>query len=372
MTGIQSVRPGGLLGLLLLVTPLLGGCGIGYYWQASMGHLELMRQRRPVVDVMDDPRTGEDVRAKLRVAMHALDFAYAELGLPDNGSYRLYADIGRSHVLWNVVAAPEFSLEPRTWCFPIAGCVSYRGYFSEADARRFAAGLAARGDDVYVGGVAAYSTLGRFRDPILSTMIAYADYRLAGLIFHELAHQRVYVADDSTFNESFASFVEQEGLRRWLEALEAGEALCHDRLARQRGREVQALLADFRERLAALYASGLDADETRAAKAEIFPKLAEAYGDLRSGWSEPPHFDAWFEGPLNNARLVALATYDAYVPAFAVLLDEAGGKLDDFYARVEALAALRAPERSARLSGLLERRLPLPGALPPGCAPPSS
>lgn len=339
---------------VLVATNLLGGCSIGYYWQASMGHLELMRQRRPLTQVIEDPATGDAVREKLRVASSAVDFAHVELGLPDNGSYRLYADIGRPYVVWNVVAAPEFSLEPRTWCFPVAGCISYRGYFDEAKARRFADGLVADGDDVYVGGVAAYSTLGRFEDPVLNTMIGYADYQLVGLIFHELAHQRIYAKDDSTFNESFASFVELEGLRRWLRSNGSEQDQCRYKLALQRRARVQALLAEHRERLESLYSSSRDTDELRQLKAEAFANLRAAYRRVREDWLEPPYFDHWFEGTLNNARLVSFATYDEYVPAFEVLLRRSDGRLDGFYASAEALAKLAPAEREARFGELLE------------------
>lgn len=338
--------------LLPATTSVLGGC---YYWQATLGHLELMRQRRPVAEVMVDPATADAVRAKLSTATAALDFAHAELGLPDNGSYRLYADTGRRYVVWNVVAAPEFSLEPRTWCFPVAGCVSYRGYFDAAKAQRFADRLSAGGDDVFIGGVAAYSTLGKFEDPILNTMVGYADYLLAGLIFHELAHQRAYVKDDSMFNEGFASFVEQEGLRRWLNSIDAQELLCRYRLFLGRRAATQALLDEHRVQLEALYASDMADAERRERKAVIIAELAGAYRDLRNDWAAPPHFDHWFDGALNNARLASFAIYDEYVPAFSRLLADAQGDLEAFYARVEELADLDAAERADRMRALLAR-----------------
>ena len=327
----------------------LGGCGTGYYWQASMGHLELMRQRRPIAEVMSDPTTPQPVRDKLDVATAALEFAHDTLGLPDNGSYTAYADTGRSYVVWNVVAAPEFALQPRTWCFPVAGCVSYRGYFDATRAQAFADALAADTDDIFVGGVAAYSTLGRFEDPLLNTMMDYSDTQLAGLMFHELAHQLVYVKDDSTFNEGFASFVEQHGVRRWLESRADAQGLCRYARLLERRAAVEALLTAYRARLGALYAQEMDADEMREAKAEVFAELVAAYTHLRDAWPEPPHFDHWFEGMPNNARLAALATYDEYVPAFAVLFEDAGGELDEFYVRASELALLGAEERTAAM-----------------------
>jgi predicted aminopeptidase len=344
----------------------LGGCALGYYWQATAGHLELMRQRRPVADIVGDATTAETVRAKLDTAGAALAFAHDELQLPDNGSYRLYADTGRPYVVWNVVAAPEFSLEPRTWCFPVAGCISYRGYFEEADARRFAARLERDGDDVIVAGVAAYSTLGRFEDPLLNTMIAYSDYALAGLIFHELAHQRLYVKDDSTFNESFASFVEQQGLRAWLVSRGADEQLCRYGLSLSRKAEVQAMMATAREQLEEVYARDVPDADLRAEKAAVFTAMMDAYRALRAGWSGPPHFDHWFDGAFNNARLASFATYDEYVPAFAALMQEAGNDFESFYERADALADLGKEEREKRMRALLTRSAPPAGA-PTGC-----
>ena len=351
MTRRATLRAGRLL-LLVTAMTSLAGCGTAYYWQAATGHLELMRLRRPVADVIADPATQDEVRQKLRSATAALDFAHAELGLPDNGSYRRYADTGRPFVVWNVVAAPEFSLEPLTWCFPVAGCVSYRGYFDATNARRYADGLAAAGNDVFVGGVAAYSTLGRFEDPLLNTMIGYADYQLAGLIFHELSHQLVYVKGDSTFNEGFASFVEQEGLHRWLVSVGAEDQLHRYRTMLVRRDAVLTLIKTHRDRLEDLYRNSTPGDDLRAGKAAIIGELDTAYRRLRSQWDEPPHFDHWFAGTVNNARLASFATYEDYVPAFAVLLDEAGGDLDAFYARAGELARLDAAERTRRMTEL--------------------
>jgi len=340
-----------LVGIALLGASL-GGCGSSYYWQASMGHLKLMNQRRPVADIVSDPTTPESVRAKLDVATVALGFAHATLGLPENGSYTSYADTGRSYVVWNVVAAPEFALQPRTWCFPVAGCVSYRGYFDATRAQAFADGLAVEGDDTFVGGVAAYSTLGRFEDPLLNTMIDYSDTQLAGLIFHELAHQLLYVQDDSAFNEGFASFVEQHGVRRWLDARAGAAESCRYVRLLDRRAAVVGLLTDYRSRLDALYAQDMGAAEMRAIKATVFAELLVAYRDLRGEWPEPPYFDRWFDGELNNARLVALATYDDYVPAFAVLFADANKVLDEFYQRAFELAQLETEERGAAMREL--------------------
>jgi len=339
--------------LVLLALIQLSGCELGYYWQATNGHLKLMGQRRPVAEVIDDPDTPIEIREKLESATLAIAFARQDLLLPDNDSYASYADTGRPYVVWNVFAAPEFSLAPRTWCFPVAGCIAYRGYFDADGANDFAAGLSARGDDVYVGGVTAYSTLGRFADPLLNTMMDLPDYRLAGLIFHELAHQRVYARDDSGFNESFASFVEQEGIRRWLVSRGDEAALGTYRLWLERAADIQVLLNQARKRLVALYARDTADSEKRAGKAEIFTGLNQAYANLRQTWSGPPYFDHWFHEQLNNAHLAAMATYDAYLPAFAVLLNQHGGDLDAFYERAAELAALSADDRTQTMQALL-------------------
>ena len=343
-----------LLILLLIAGLPLAGCGtVGYYGQAISGHVSLMNARVPIVDVIADPATPEAVRERLQVALEAREFALTELGLPDNGSYTRYVQLDRSAVVYNVFAAPEFSLQPRTWCFPVAGCVVYRGYFSEARAQREAERYAARGDDTWVGGAAAYSTLGRFEDPLLSTMLYREDARLAGLLFHELAHQRLYVKGDSAFNEAFATAVEEEGVRRWLshagrhEELAAWEALGERVLA------FEHLLARTRARLQSVYESGRPEDEMRAAKAEAFAQLEREYQALKASWGGWAGYDRWFDTPPNNARLIPSATYRGLVPAFRILLREADGDLEAFYASAERLAALSQGERDAEMRRLL-------------------
>src|SRR5437588_140838 len=253
---------------------LLSGCATPYLLQAASGEWQLLHRRVPIDSLLADPRTPPALRGHLEVVRAAREFAVRELHLPDNASYRSYADIGRPYVVWNVVAAPEFSAEPKRWCFPVAGCVAYRGYFHERRAREFAAALAVRGFDVAVDGVPAYSTLGRFADPVLSSMLGYGDDELAATIFHELAHQLLYVPDDSQFNEAFASTVEDEGLERWLRHLGAGERL---RQLRERDADAAAfadLMAQAHSRLARLYASGAPRVEMRARKAEVLAGLA--------------------------------------------------------------------------------------------------
>ena len=345
----SKVRPAALV--VLCVTQV-AGCGIGYYWQATTGHLRMMRERRPVPEVVANSATDREVRDQLEIATKVVDFAHQVLLLPDNGSYRSYADINRQYVVWNVFAAPEFSLEPRNWCFPVAGCVSYRGYFEAAKARDFAERLSRNGDDIFVGGVTAYSTLGRFDDPLLSTMMELPPYQLAGLIFHELAHQRVYVKGDSQFNEGFASFVEREGLFRWLRATDDEDSLRKYRLGLDRLGQAQKLLLQSRVLLNQLFAREITDIEKRAVKQDILSGVQQAYRDLRRSWSGPPYFDHLFDERLNNARIAALSTYDDYVPAFRALFENEAGDLNAFYDQVGVLAALPTEERAAAMQAL--------------------
>ncbi len=337
---------------IVLGAMCLAGCGISYYWQAATGHLGLMRDAEPVAAVVADPRTAPELRDKLVYATAAVTFAHEQLLLPDNDSYTSFADLGRPFAVWNVIAAPALSLEPLTWCFPIAGCVSYRGYFAAERAQTFAGKLRVKGDDVFVGGVAAYSTLGRFADPLLSTMMNMSDYRLAGIIFHELAHQHLYVRDDTQFNESFASFVEMEGMRRWLLYRADEQALCRYRRASHRERQVLRLLGEIRAALADVYGRDMpDADKLEA-KVDMLAALPDAYDQLKASWVGPPNFDHWFDVPFNNARLAALATYAKDVPAFAELFRQSDEDLQVFYQRAVELAAVPADERQVRLDAL--------------------
>jgi predicted aminopeptidase len=349
---MPSLTVSRVLSLLpLLVLLLLGGCsGISYYDQLVSGQLQLLRARQPVADVIADPARDPRLRQLLVHSQQARTFASSQLHLPDNRSYRLYADLGRAYVVWNVFATGEFSLEPVTHCFPIAGCVAYRGYYSLGGARGAAALQRQSGQDVYVSGVEAYSTLGWFDDPILSSMLGWGDERLATLIFHELAHQRFYVKDDSEFNESFASFVEQEGTRQW----RAARVLPAESMSQSRQRDqFTQLVLDSRERLKRLYSQPLDAEQMRQRKAAEFELLRSNYRSLRdSQWAGDKRYDAWINAPLNNAKLLPFGLYDQWVPAFAALFKKVGGDWLAFYAAVEDLGKLPLTERKAALNTL--------------------
>jgi predicted aminopeptidase len=311
----------------------LPGC---YYAHLAAGQIDMSRRREPIEEVIAHPDTEATLRERLEVAQRAREFALGELGLPDNGSYRAFADLGRRYATWNLFAAPEFSVRPRRWCFPIAGCVSYRGYFDEQRAHRAADRLRAHGFDVHVAPSIAYSTLGHLRDPVLNTMLRYGDAELAAFMFHELAHQAAYAPGDSDFNEAFATVVEQEGLRRWLASEERPAELEKFLALRGRQRTAAELMVGTRRRLAGIYASDMPEAEMRAAKQAELERLREA---LAAGG----HFAA---GEFNNARLVAVATYERCVPEIRARLERRHGDLPEFYESMRRIAHSAAERRT--------------------------
>jgi predicted aminopeptidase len=313
---------------------LLTGCGISYYAQAARGQFAVMRARQPIERLVAAPATDGSLKAQLLRARRIRDFASTALGLPDNAAYRSYADIGRRYVVWNVVAAPEFSIEPRQWCFPIVGCIAYRGYFREQAARDFAAGLKEEGDDVFVGGVPAYSTLGRIADPLLSTVTGYDELDLAGLVFHELAHQLVWKPGDSAFNEAFATAVEEEGVARYAAVHADAATLAEWRIRRQMRVEVTALFIAARADLASLYRQRIAPEAMRTRKAERIARLREDVRAIEQRHGRRSGYASWFDAGLNNAHLASVATYYDKVPHFERLLREGcGGYLPCLYVR---------------------------------------
>jgi len=312
----------------ILLALCLSGCEtLAYYAQAVSGQVSLMASTRPVDALLADKSTPAPLRERLLLARSIRDYASRELKLPDNGSYRSYADIGRPYAVWNVVAAPEFALAPLQSCFPVAGCVAYRGFFAQADAEHYAAGLRAQGYDVFVYGVAAYSTLGSFDDPLLSSFIRSPDAELARLIFHELAHQVAYVKDDSTFNESFAVTVEREGVRRWL--LATGRGLEGWLEAEERQRQAVAEIQQARARLERLYRSRIAVEAMRERKQRELAALKEKLQEGGRTRDIVP----------NNAFLASFATYTELVNEFEEILRENNGDLARFYAQVKRYAA---------------------------------
>jgi predicted aminopeptidase len=337
------------LALLALAAALLSGCGTLYLAQAARGQWQVSHARKPIDAVISDSRTSPVLRARLAEVRAARQFATRELGLPDNSSYRTYADLQRPYVVWNVVAAPEFSVNPRRWCFPIAGCVAYRGYFAEPGATRFAKRLRAQGFDVFVGGVPAYSTLGKLSDPVLNTMLTYGDTELAAIIFHELSHQVVYVGGDSEFNEAFAVTVEEAGLQRWLKAQGHESELARFRARRQRQQQYLALFIRTRATLASLYAEKIPADLMRERKQAAFASLAQDIHALEQRFGARSGYSDWIEEGLNNAHLASVATYYDCVPGFERLLALHNGNLPAFYGAARDLAGKPRAERHALL-----------------------
>jgi predicted aminopeptidase len=335
--------------LLLLITVLSGCASPLYYAQAISGQLEILAKRRPVEEVLADPATPLETRQQLELVRHLREFASRELLLPDSRSYRTYADLERPFVVWDVFATPELSLEPKHWCFIVAGCVPYRGYFARDKAEQFAAGLKRKGYDVYVGGVPAYSTLGWFNDPLLNTFIHRSEAELAGLLFHELAHQKIYVSGDSAFNESFATVIELEGVKRWFEHQGTAQQTEAYRQKIKRREEFNTLVLKHRARLKEIYASNLSDAEKRIAKMRVFGELRNDYATLKADWGGYTIFDNWFAQDLNNAHLAAIGLYSQYVAAFQALLAQHNGDLATFYREVERLAQLPPDERALAL-----------------------
>jgi len=330
----------------------LSGCGsLRYYAQAVHGQGELVLRRQPVRKLLRDPATDPKLAARLSLALAAREFASRHLDLPDNRSYTTYVALHRPYVVWNVFATPRYSVEAVQHCFPVAGCVAYRGWFSEAAAEADASHLRGRGDDVWVGGVPAYSTLGWFADPILSSMLGWDDDELASTIFHELAHQLIYAKGDTAFNESFATFVQAEGLREWRAARglppDYGRAQAMDDAFTKR-------VLELRDRLKALYASGADSEAMEIGKQREIATFRQRYAAWRDAHFPGDHrYDAWVAQPINNARLLPFGLYDQWTPAFAALFRESNGRWPAFYARVRALAREPKDQRDAALQALL-------------------
>jgi predicted aminopeptidase len=329
---------------------LIAGCAqLGYYMQAMQGQFSLIADARPIEDWIADPSVEDTLKFKLKQVKQIRHFAAHELGLPDNDTFKNYTDLKRSYVLWNVVAAPELSLKPVQWCFPVAGCVNYRGYYSKSEANAFAAEMRAEGYDVQVSGVPAYSTLGWFSDPVLSTFIQYPEGQLARLVFHELAHQVAYAKDDSKFNESFAVAVEEAGIERWMEKFGAPKAREAYMQHESRRKDFLALLMKYRNQLELNYARDASKLEKRQHKKLVFEALKDEYEVLKASWDGYAGYDRWFAEPLSNAHLSSIATYHDLVPGFKAMLlrEQDFGK---FYSAVRTLSALDKETRHLKLA----------------------
>ena len=316
----------------------MGGCStIKYYTQSVAGQIEIFVTQQPSSQVIIDDRTDPIVKEKLNLISDILHFAHVQIQLPDNGSYRSYADLQRQYVVWNIFAAPEFSLQPRQWCFLIIGCLKYKGYFKQADAKAYADKLQKQGWEIFVGGVTAYSTLGWFKDPILNTMLNREDWEIARVIFHELAHQKLYIENDSEFNEAFADSVAIIGVNLWLQnrpiAEQQSAALTlsiEDQFFR--------LVLDAQNGLEALYRTDQNELNKRINKTKIIDELRQGYRSLKQNWDGNGQYDKWMESEINNAKLAAVSTYRNFVPVFLRVYRETGDNLLRFYSAVEDIS----------------------------------
>ncbi|MFO7963033.1 MAG: aminopeptidase [Desulfobacterales bacterium] len=340
---------------LLFCGLVLSGCGeLGYYRQAIQGQYHMMAKRRPIAEITRDSESPESLQKRLAFILRVREFARSELHLPVDNNYRHFVDLDKPHVAWTVSATPEFSLTPHTWCYPVVGCAAYRGYFSKEEAERYAAGLKSRGLDVCVSGVYAYSTLGWFDDPVLSTFLRYSAASVAALIFHELAHRKLYVKGDTAFNEGFASFVEQEGLRRWQSALENPDFYEAYIVKCSLRREFIEFISQYRERLESLYHSPTPESEKRKRKASIFSDLRKEFHRRKAMDAEWAAYDVWMSPPLNNVKICTVAIYNDFVPAFRKILAEKKGDMAQFYEACRKLTQVGKAARHQVLRAYLE------------------
>ena len=365
-----------MLGLLLLLA--LSACqSAKYYGQAINGQYQILLDRQPISEMMTDTDTPVTLRNRLMFILKVREFAENELQLPVKNHYLTYVDLKRPFVVWNVFATPEFSLVPKTWCYPIVGCAAYRGFFSEENARQYADALKNRNYDVYVGGVTAYSTLGWFDDPVLSTFMRLSKARIAALIFHELAHQILYVAGDTAFNESFATAVEQEGLRKW-QIASRNSQIYRDYLYDYRCQRLFiGLIMKYRRKLEFLYQTDLTPADKREKKASIFTELRKEYERIKAQQTDLAVYAGWMDQPLNNARIISVATYHDFVPAFQKMIAAHEGNLNQFYLACKNLAQKKKEERHHILKTYAEKQesvsvqsalLSLPGFADPGAS----
>lgn len=349
------------IALLVFLAALVQGCSsLSYYWEKIQGHTEIINNQHPVQEVIDNPKTSETVRAKLISTQKARRFATEVLKLPDNDSYKNYVDINRDYVVWSVVATPPYSIKAKQWCFLIVGCLSYKGYFSKQDAELFAKELRTQNMDVYVSGTKAYSTLGWFDDPLLSTMLYNSEAYRVGIIFHELAHQKMYVADDTAFNEAFATSVELEGVKAWFNQDNKEVAFKKYLVSKKRDDAFKKLLQSTRQKLKQAYDHAADknnADEKQdlaETKKIIFVQLQQGYKKLKQQWDGYTGYDKWMSQDLNNAHLALIATYNDRIPAFRQLFKKANNNYALFYNQVEKMTELDKPQRDEQLNLLMK------------------
>jgi predicted aminopeptidase len=340
----------------LLALAIYGCESFRYYGQAIQGQYEILDKRQPISEILTDPESPEYLRERLSFILEVRKFAEQELRLPVKNNYLTYVDLQRPYVVWNVFAAPELSLTPKTWCYPVVGCAAYRGYFSKEDAQQYAEKMIDQGYDVYVAGVTAYSTLGWFDDPVLSTFLQFSEAQSAALIFHELAHQVLYVKGDTAFNESFATAVEQEGMQRWQAAAQAAQFYRDYLNNYHRQQQFIQLIMHCREALETLYRSNASAMDKRAKKAAIFSELQNEFDRLKTAENGLSVYDNWMNYSLNNAKIGSVAAYHDFVPAFNKMVAANEGDLSQFYRECRELAQTPKDERHRMLNSYIESR----------------
>ena len=338
---------------------VVAGCSqLGYYAHCTQGHLALLSGRTPINKLLSDPETPAELAEQLRNFSRIRDFATIELKLPDNGSYRSYCDLQRPFATWNVVAAKEFDLQPLRWCFPVAGCLPYQGFFERQRAESFAAKLKEQGYDTYLYGVAGYSTLGWFDDPVLNTFLNRSPADQAGIVFHELAHQQLFLQNDPDFSEGFATAVEQLGIEHWLArngSLEDSEAYRHQRRLEK---EFTQLLGNLRQQLTDLYNQPLCSDCKRQKKARLLVAFLADYDRWKTDRGNNPGYDAWVREQLNNAKLASVNTYHHRAASFRILFARQGNDFKRFYQAAKEISELPEEKRTERLQSLEQRPHP--------------
>jgi len=338
--------------IVLLIVFLLSGCAsINYYSQSVQGQFEVLQKRQSINIILKDNNISESLRNKLNTVLALRDFSITQLGLPKNNSYLSYADLERNYVIWNIFSTEEFSLEPVTWCYLVVGCLSYRGYFSQSEARQHAMALEKQGYDVYLGGVSAYSTLGWFDDPVLNTMLRWSDIRLATVMFHELAHQQLYIKNDTEFNEAYADAVAHIGVSQWLAKNPNKSLLQKYEQSQYQEKQFIDLIMRYKSILNKLYQSTENIETKRKKKREALQQMTHEYLQISQIWGKSP-YKKWFSNNINNAKLAAIVTYKKYVPAFLDLYEKLGKDIIRFYSLSRSLSKCNAIKRKE----ILEKR----------------
>jgi predicted aminopeptidase len=325
--------------LALALSALLASCRtVHFYSQAALGQAQIFWRSERIPDVLLKEGTKPSLCARLQLVQGIRSYAGSALGLPSEASFGKYADLGRRYVSWVVYAAPEFSVEPKTWWYPLVGRLQYRGFFSEEAAKAEAETLKAQGLDVFCGGVEAYSTLGWFHDPVLNTFVNRDEAELAELIFHELTHVKLFIPGDTDFNEALATAVGQEGVRRWLRSRGEQQKLASYEASLQKDAQIVQLLLQTRQQLEQSYAQkGATPEQLHAVKVETFARMNKRYASIRAQWQGDSRYDRYFAKPMNNARLNTVAAYHQLVPVFEAKLKALDGDLERFFTEMEKM-----------------------------------